>query len=135
MPGQNLGRAVPVKELRTYGQEIPLLDFLVEGPIDAIVVGPNHVVPVKVPSPERFVLHKLLSSQSRKTDRDKIRKDLAQAAILAAAVEEDTPGSLEETYAKIPKRVRESIKRGAKAAANLFEDQTASVVLRRISAR
>jgi hypothetical protein len=135
VPGQDLGKVVPVDELRTYGQQIPLLDFLVADPIDAIVVGPNHVVPVKVPAPERFVLHKLLSSQSRKTDRDKIRKDLAQAAILAAAVEEDTPGSLEDTYAKVPARARGPVKRGAKAAANLLEDQTASAVLRRIAGR
>jgi len=135
VPGKNLGKVVPVDELRTHAQEIPLLDFLVADPIDAIVVGPNHVVPVKVPAPERFVLHKLLASQSRRTDRDKIRKDLAQAAILAAATEQDTPGSIEDTYAKVPARLRTTIRRGAKAAANLLEDQTASAVLKRIAGR
>jgi hypothetical protein len=56
--------------LRTGGEvRVPLLDFPIEEPIDAIVLGPNPVVPVKVPAPERFVLHKLISSQERKTDR------------------------------------------------------------------
>ena len=134
--GKTLGKVVPVGELGTHGQEVPLLDFLVADPIEAIVLGPNHVVPVKAPAPERFVLHKLLSSQSRKTDRDKIRKDLAQAAILAAAIEEDTPGSIADTYARVPAGVRGAVKRGAKAAANLLEeDQAASAVLRRIAGR
>lgn len=122
VPGETLGKVVAVAELRTHAQEVPLLDFLVEQPIQAIVLGPNHVVPARVPAPERFVLHKLMSSQSRKTDRDKIRKDLEQAAVLAAAMEEDTPGSLEETFRTMPAAGRPAAKRGAKAAAKLLED-------------
>lgn len=121
VPGKTLGKVVPVGELRTHAQEVPLLDFLVKQPIEAIALGPNHVVPVRVPAPERFVVHKLMSSQLRKADREKVRKDLEQAAVLAAAIEEDTPGSLEETFRSLPAAGRTAAKRGAKAAAKLLE--------------
>lgn len=135
VPGRTLGKAVAVEELRTHGQEIPLLDFLVDEPIDALAIGPNHVVPVRVPTPERFVLHKLLSSQSRKTDREKIRKDLEQAAILAAALEEDTPGRLKETFAELPVSSRSIVRRGAQAAAKLLEGQPAASALEGMARR
>lgn len=135
VPGRTLGKVVAVDELRTHAQEVPLLDFLLNEPIEAVAVGPNHVVPVRVPAPERFVLHKLMSSQGRKADRDKIRKDLEQAAVLAAAIEEDTPGILKDTFAKVPAPGRPAIKRGAKAAAKLLEGEAASTVLEQIARR
>jgi hypothetical protein len=122
VPGKDVGKIVAVKELSTHAQAIPLLDFLLEDPVDAVVLSANQVVPVKVPSPERFVLHKLYSSQSRKSDRDKIRKDLQQAAVLAAAVEEDTPGRLQEVFRAMPSAGRIKSKSGALAAAKLLND-------------
>jgi hypothetical protein len=120
VPGTSVGKVVPVKELRSYAQSIPFLDFLLKDPLDAVVLSPNQVVPVRVPSPERFVLHKLYSSQSRKTDRDKIRKDLQQAAVLAAAVEEDTPRRMQEVFRTMPAIGKAAVKRGARAAAGLL---------------
>jgi hypothetical protein len=121
VPGRSLGRIVPLAELRTHAQEVPLLDFLLKDAIETIVLGPNHVVPVKVPAPERFVLHKLMSSQQRKTDRAKVRKDLEQAAVLAAVLTEDNPGTLEATWHAFPSAGRPDAKRGAQAAANLID--------------
>ena len=133
VPGKAPGKMVAVEELRTHAQEIPLLEFLVKDSVDAIAVGPNHVVPVRVPAPERFVLHKLLSSQGRKTDREKIRKDLEQAAVLAAVIEEDTPGILKDTFRKVPTPARGAIKRGARAAARILDSHPASTVLDQIA--
>lgn len=135
VPGKTLGTVVALDELRTHAQEVPLLDFLLAAPVEAIAVGPNHVVPVKVPAPERFVLHKLFSSQRRQTDREKIGKDLEQAAMLAAAIEEDTPGILKDTFAKVPASARPPIKRGAKAAAAILQEHAAATVLDQISRR
>jgi hypothetical protein len=135
VPGKTLGKVVAVDELRSHAQEIPLLDFLLDNPIDAVAVGPNHVVPVRVPAPERFVLHKLFSSQGRTADREKIRKDLEQAALLAAVVEEDTPGILKETFARTPASARSAIKRGAKAAAKIITEQPGSTALNQIASR
>ena len=120
VPGKTLGKVVALAELRTHAQEVPLLDFLVEEPIEAIALGPNHVVPVKVPAPERFVVHKLMSSQQRRSDREKVRKDLEQAAILAAALAEDSPGTVEDAFRALPAAGRPAAKRGAEAAAKLL---------------
>lgn len=135
VPGRTLGRVVPVDDLRAHAQEVPFLDFLLNAPVEAIALGPNHVVPVRVPAPERFVLHKLLSSQARQADRDKIRKDLEQAAVLAAAIEEDTPGILRDTFAKVPASGRGAIKRGARAAAKILQGEAAATVLEQMARR
>src|SRR5438067_7113261 len=91
VPGKSAGAVVPVKELAAHAQTIPFLDFLIEDAIDSVVLSPNQVIPVRIPAPERFAVHKLFSSQSRRSDRDKVRKDLEQAALLACAIEEETP--------------------------------------------
>jgi hypothetical protein len=120
VPGRNVGQVVAVKELNAFAQAIPLLDFLVAEPIDAVVLSPNQVIPVRVPAPERFALHKLFSSQSRKSARDKIRKDLDQAALLTAAIEEETPGSIRDACRRLPVEARTAVRRGAAAAARLL---------------
>lgn len=136
VPGKKTGDVIPVKELRTYAQAIPLLDFLIEDDIHAVALSPNQVIPIRVPSPERFTLHKLFSSQSRRGDRDKIRKDVEQAAVLAAAVEEETPGRLRDTFKRIPSDARTAVKRGAAAAARLLGEghEEANEALLRIAA-
>ena len=121
VPGKRLGEILPVKELNAHGQGVPLLDFLIEDPIKAVALSPNQVIPIWVPSPERFAIHKLFSSQSRRTDRDKIRKDLEQAAVVAAAVEEETPGRLGQAYRRLPALGRSAVRKGADAAARLVE--------------
>jgi hypothetical protein len=121
VPGDRLGEVVPVKELGAHAQAVPHLGFLVRDPIGAVAISPNQVIPVKVPSPERFLLHKLFSSQARRTDRDKARKDLEQAAILAAAVEDDRPGELRDAFRRLPADAKPTIRRGARAAAAIVE--------------
>jgi hypothetical protein len=117
VPGNRTGELVAVKELAAYAQAIPLLDFLITEPLEGLVLSPNQVIPVKLPAPERFVLHKLFSSQSRRTHREKISKDLDQAATLAAVLEEDMPGQLGDTFREMPAAGKEKAKRGAHAAA------------------
>jgi len=120
VPGRNVGQVVAVKELNAFAQAIPLLDFLVAEPIDAVVLSPNQVIPVRVPAPERFALHKLFSSQSRKTGRDKVRKDLEQAALLAVVIEEETPGRIGDAFRRAPAESKAAFRRGAAAAARLL---------------
>ncbi len=121
VPGKDLGRVVPVRELGAHAQAIPLLEFLIKDPIDGVVLSPNQVIPVRLPSPERFLLHKLFSSQSRKTDRDKVRKDLEQAALLAAVLEEDSPRLLGDAFRRMPAAGKSQVRRGARAAAGILE--------------
>jgi hypothetical protein len=121
VPGRVAGNVVPVKELATHAQAVAFLDFLIEQPIESVALSPNSVVPVRIPSPERFVLHKLCSSQSRRADRDKVRKDLEQAATIAVVVEEETPGRLRDLLRKMPAGAKTPVARGARAAARLLE--------------
>ena len=121
VPGKEAGKLVPIKELSAYAQSIPLLDYLIGEPIESIVLSPNQVIPVRIPSPERFAIHKLFSSQSRRSNRDKIRKDLQQAAVLAAAIEEETPGRLLDESRIFPHKARSALKRGAAAASKLVD--------------
>lgn len=125
VPGRRAGDVVPLPELNAHAQAIPLLEFLIKDPIDAVVLSPNQVVPVKVPAPERFVLHKLFSSQSRRTGRDKVRKDLDQAAVLASVIEEDTPGALRDAFKRMPAEGKAAVRRGAAAAARLLDESNA----------
>jgi hypothetical protein len=120
-PGKSAGEIVPVNELAAHAQAIPFLGFLVEEPIESVVLSPNQVIPVRIPAPERFAVHKLFSSQSRRSDRDKVRKDLEQAALLACAIEEETPERLGEAYKAMPAAAKATVRRGALAAAGLLE--------------
>ena len=122
VPGNKAGEVIAVKELGAYAQAIPLLDFLIEEPLDAVVLSPNQVIPLLVPAAERFALHKFFSSQSRRAgDRDKVRKDLEQAAAITAAIEEDTPGSLQDAFRGMPRAGKPAVKRGFLAASRLLE--------------
>jgi hypothetical protein len=122
-PGARAGGVVEVRELGAHAQTVPLLEFLVEEPVDAIVLSPNQVIPLRVPAPERFVLHKLYSSQARRSARDKIRKDLEQAAILAAAVEEETPGRLAEAFRALPVAGKAAVANAARPAAAMLGEK------------
>lgn len=136
IPGATIGEAIPVAELESHAQSVPFLDFLVAEPVDGVVLSPNQVVPVKLPSPERFVIHKFYSSQSRATQRDKIRKDLEQAGALAAVLEEDMPGRLYDAFRELPLSGRSAAKRGALAASKLPGTPPESAeALRRIASR
>ena len=134
VPGRRVGDRVEVAELHAFAQTIPLLGFLISEAVDAVALSPNQVVPVKVPAPERFVLHKLYSSQSRRTERDKVRKDLEQAALLAAVVEEDTPGGLRDTFRRMPAEGKPAVRRGAAAAARLLHEEAYAPGLKALKA-
>jgi hypothetical protein len=70
--------------LQTHAQTLKHLDFLLYQEINAVVLyGPG--IPVNVPAPERYALHKLLVSQLRHENaqsRAKAAKDISQAAAL-----------------------------------------------------
>lgn len=126
VPGAKTGTVVPVPELATHAQSVRLLDYLVDDALESIVLSPNQVIPVRIPAPERFLIHKLFSSQARRSDRGKAGKDLGQAAVLAAAMEDETPGRTLEAFRRVPKSDRPTITRGARAAARLLGEAHAA---------
>ena len=120
VPGKEIGRVVEVSDLGGHAQTVPLLEFLVESPLESVVLSPNQVVPVMLPAPERFVLHKLFSADARRADRSKIAKDREQAAVLAAALEEESPGLLRSTWLELPRSAVAGVRRSAKITAGLL---------------
>lgn len=121
VPGREAGKIVAVKELATHGRTVPLLEFLVEAPLESVVLSPNQIVPVRVPAPERFALHKLYASQMRRAHPGKGKKDLEQAAVLAAALEESFPGRLRDAWKALPFPGRNPVRRAAQLAAKTLD--------------
>ena len=74
----------PQSGFRDIGaQELARLNFLVEAPFSGFLVGERSLIPVTIPAPERFAVHKLLVAGLRlEKDLLKALKDIEQAAIL-----------------------------------------------------
>jgi len=71
----------------------------------AVLTGSG--VLVRVPTPERYALHKLIIAQRRNTTaRDKAQKDLAQAQTLLEVLLEDRPDDVKDAWADLVDRGR-----------------------------
>ena len=95
-----------LKALRGHAQLLRFLDFLIYREVEAVALhGPG--VPIKVPTPERFALHKLIVSRRRidtVASQAKARKDLAQAEILLRALAKDRPYELDAAWQELQGR-------------------------------
>ena len=107
-PGEHLGAVVPVPELSWHAQTVPYFDYLLKNPSPAAVLAGGQCVPVNLPLPERFVLHKLYSSTKRQADQAKARKDVQQAAVLGAVLVETDTGSLQQAASDAPPEILET---------------------------
>ena len=91
------------RAMRSDARMLRFLDFLLYREVEAVVLaGPG--IPVRVPAPERFALHKLMLSRMRSESparQAKVRKDLAQAEMLLQVLAQDRPHELEETWAEM----------------------------------
>jgi hypothetical protein len=81
----------------TDAQQVRFLDFLIRDPERAVVLHASGV-PVSVPSPERYALHKLIVAQRRRTGEAKREKDILQAAALLAALLRKRPLELRDRW-------------------------------------
>ena len=81
---------VSVKELGAHATSLPFLQYLTDAPSDTLVIGRDHLIPVRVPQPGRYAMHKLVVADIRSgADNPKVEKDLVQAGILAAILTSD----------------------------------------------
>jgi hypothetical protein len=97
---------LPVPALGAAATPLQYMSFLVEGAIRTVaLIGSG--VPVTVPSPARFAVHKLIVAQDVQRAMEKRRKDLLQAAELMAALEAFDPWLLKDV-------VKEAVERGPK---------------------
>lgn len=91
-----------VRELPTLGvsaRALRHLDFLLADPIPAAMLYRSGVL-IQIPRPERYAVHKLIVAQRRVGGPDSIkaRKDLAQADLLFAVLNELRPIDLRESF-------------------------------------
>jgi hypothetical protein len=81
-----------IEPLSIHAQPLDYMDYLMEGVQDAVILY-GAGIPVKVPDPARFALHKLAVSQLREIgSKTKSDKDVAQATAILEVLIEDTPG-------------------------------------------
>ena len=105
-------RAVP--ELGAHATALPHLRYLLTGAHEAVLLGREGVIPVRVPRPEAFAWHKMLVSQLRTATSEKRAKDILQAAVVFAVLAEDAPDALEAAFAAVPRTARTATRSGAR---------------------
>lgn len=89
-------RPVPLKGLGAGAEPLQHLRWLIEQPVSAVALWGAGIA-VRIPQPVRFAVHKLIVAQRRHaTDRIKRQKDLAQAAAMIEALEQQDPFGLED---------------------------------------
>jgi hypothetical protein len=127
-------RSVRVPELKAHATALPFLGFLLAEQLDTVILSRDRVIPLKVPRPERYCVHKLVVSQLRaKTSAAKDEKDVDQATLLAQVLEERFPGLVEETAASLDRSARRLAAKGAGVAAGRTERALAKEVFLRIA--
>lgn len=86
---------MPLDKLQAGATPLQYLRWLVTEPVQAAVLF-SAGIPVLVPQPARYAVHKLIVAQKRTADRVKREKDLAQASALITALREADPYALED---------------------------------------
>ena len=95
-------RSVELPQFKAAAQPLRFLDYLIENPIKAAIVGGDGVL-VNIPRPERFALHKLIVATRRKR-REKKQKDLAHAESLCWVLLDDGVDELNEAWGMLMAR-------------------------------
>ncbi len=87
-----------LEALKTDAEQLRFLDFLIAEPVRAIVLHGNGI-PVLVPSPQRYAVHKLIVSRRRwEGNIAKIGKDLWQASALIEILAKHRPYDLKDSW-------------------------------------
>ncbi len=115
-------RAVRVPGLGAYATGLPFLAYLVEDAAMSILIGRDRIVPVAVPHPGRFCIHKLAVYTLRAAaDHPKREKDLFQSVVLAAALAQEQDFILLEAMDATNASLRKRVKRGARRALEMLQ--------------
>jgi nucleotidyltransferase-like protein len=118
---------IPVPELEAHAKGLPYLAYLLGASQVVPVLSSHGAVAVRVPTPERFAIHKLIVSQLRTETSSKPEKDSRQAATLIDAVVERFPGAIEGALQAVPKSALKYIQRAVEGLrAHLPESATAA---------
>jgi len=94
-----------VPELQAHATALPFLAYLLGKSQDSVLLARVGCCAIRVPTPERFALHKLIVSRLRRNTA-KSRNDLSQACVLVAVLAEHHPLALEDAAAALPASAR-----------------------------
>jgi hypothetical protein len=98
---------MPMDELDAGAAPLQYLDWLIEDPAPTVALWGSGV-PINIPQPARFAVHKLILAQKRHSgSRLKRQKDLAQADALIDALERHDPYALHDALTEAAGRGRD----------------------------
>jgi hypothetical protein len=87
---------MPLNNLQAGAVPLQHLDWLIDEPVRAVALH-GAGIPVRVPQPSKYAVHKLILAQKRRqNDRTKRGKDLLQARALIEALSETDPHALQD---------------------------------------
>ena len=115
-------RAVAVPVLGAHAIGLPYLDYLLHEPMRSIVIGKDRLIPVALPQPGRYCVHKLAVSALRSPGNAKSGKDILQAAVLAAVLSTTQEFALEEAIDEASRTLKQKARRGATQAVRVLGD-------------
>jgi len=91
-------KPVLLEHLGCAAQPLLRLEYLIEDPIDAVVVA-GAGIRVNVPQPARFAFHKLwVAAQRPASESSKARKDFRQAESILEVLVDDRPGDVSAAF-------------------------------------
>lgn len=121
VPGDERYSSRLIPELGAHATALPYLDYLLAAPSSGIVLGRDHVIPVKVPDPARYCLHKLIVAALRvSTSAGKEAKDISQAALLTAVLCDKFEADLASAAKAVPEKARSRALKSARRARALL---------------
>ena len=101
LTGRARRTTVELPALGIHATALRFLDFLLVQPVFAAVLTGSGVL-VRVPTPERYALHKLIVASRRgAAGRDKSRKDIQQAQSLLEILILDSPADVEDAWSDL----------------------------------
>jgi hypothetical protein len=109
-PGEVAGKPVAVPELSWHAQGLPFYGYLLEDPDRGAMLAGGHCIPVRLPRPARFAVHKLFSAATRRGFPEKAEKDRRQALTVMAALARDEPHALSGAFRAAPQAMLAKIK-------------------------
>ena len=98
------------------------LDYLLHEPMRSIVIGKDRLIPVALPQPGRYCVHKLAVSALRSPGNAKSGKDILQATVLAAVLSTTQEFALEEAIDGASRTLRQKARRGVTQAVRVLGD-------------
>lgn len=120
--GEEIGSAA-VPELNAHAVTLPFLGYLLKESQMTAVLAREGCCAVRIPTPERYAIHKLIVSQLRGRHA-KAQKDRGQALVLCAALGDLYPGALKSAVQEVPRRAVKYLRRAVGHLRDQLENQS-----------